>query len=124
MSEVDSPISSLHCDWARDVSAVSSATVKIQVSLLGIETLLNKLDFEPNLLLIDAEGEDLEIIKGLIETSFRPGIIMSELDEQQDFLRACCLLETAGYVLLGNNGLNPIFISGSIYDNLKETMSK
>jgi len=56
-------------------------TVKeIKVEIIGINDLFERLGYVPNLLLIDAEGEDEKIIRSIDYNRYRPTVIMVEVD--------------------------------------------
>lgn len=114
-NEDDSPISSLSPKW---VESFFRKPKEIEVPILGINSLFEKIGYAPDLLLIDAEGEDLKILKGIDYTRNHPSIIIAELNDKSDFDKATAFMAQKNYALFANNQLNPIFISKDGVDKL------
>ena len=74
--------SSIHADFQEEFDDGADHTVKhsYTVPLIGVNELLATMDDTPDLLLIDAEGEDVTIAEGVDYEKYRPLIIMVEVD--------------------------------------------
>ena len=109
-----STVSSLHKAHHRQWDGQSHNDVQeIQVKLLGINDLLASLDFVPDFLLVDAEGEDERILHAMDYESYRPKVIMTEADHMSagrenliDFMKG------KGYIEYATIRQNIIFMEG------------
>ena len=79
VDETVTAISSLHPAWMKESKAKGEHTVhEIEVRVIGINDLIQEIGFSPNLLLIDAEGEDENILYNLDFTVYHPLAIIVE----------------------------------------------
>ncbi len=106
--------SSLHEEYA------PQRHIEIKVPQLGINDLLLTLEYVPELLVVDAEGEDETILRSLNYNKYRPIIIEVEIDktenEGDDFYQ---FMDEKGYIFFAHLGGNAIFIEGSKYKTLR-----
>ncbi len=74
--------SSLHENFQKDFapSEKRHITKSYEVRLIGINELIKEAGDCPDILLIDAEGEDDTIVRGIDYDKYRPKIIMVEID--------------------------------------------
>ena len=88
----------------------------MEVPVFGIDELLDNLEFVPNLLVVDAEGEDERIIKGINFERFRPTVIEVEVNKaQEDGRRLTEYLGTNNYMLFTRIGSNAIYVDENAY---------
>ena len=73
-------LSSLHHDHHKKFSEEKAHNIReIKVDVTGINDLLDKINFLPDVLLVDAEGEDEVILRGINYEKFHIPIIMAEV---------------------------------------------
>lgn len=72
---------------------------KIEVDLIGINSLLAKLTFIPDIIFIDAEGEDERILRAIDYEKYKPVIVMVEICDMNDeiFYNMSLFMEWKGY---------------------------
>lgn len=106
--------SSLHEEYA------PRKHIEIQVPQIGINDLLQTLEYVPELLVVDAEGEDEKILRSLNYDKYRPVIIEVEIDKAEndgeDFYQ---FVEGKGYIFCVRLGGNAIFIEESKYKSMR-----
>lgn len=106
--------SSLHEEYA------PRKHIEIQVPQIGINDLLETLGYVPELLVVDAEGEDEKILRILNYDKYRPVIIEAEIDKAGndggDFYQ---FMEGKGYIFCVQLGGNAIFIEASKYKSMR-----
>ena len=106
-------VSSLHREFAGEHH------LETIVPKLGINELIASLNFMPDLVLVDAEGEDERILRALNYTKYHPIVIEAEMDKMehgddfQDFMRI------NGYTLLTQLGGNFFFIDTEKWNEIK-----
>lgn len=81
-----SGISSLHDDFLEGFHDAEHLHIRETrtVPLVGINDLLAQMERTPDMLLIDAEGEDVAIAEGVDYEKYRPVIVMVELDPSDE----------------------------------------
>ena len=109
------PIGSLDKKWMEGFKGVSDYAI-IEVPSVNINVLLDRIGFQPELLLIDIEGYDWKVIKAIDFTRHKPKIIMAELGETNEEIRS--FMTEKGYYTFTNVGkCNVIFVSQNAWDN-------
>lgn len=107
-----STVSSLNLEHHSKWDGQSHNEVKeIKVPLLGINDILSGLDYVPDFLLIDAEGEDVRIIRAIDFNRYRPTVIMIEIahmDRSENDLRD--FMAQKGYSVYAGIEQNIIFV--------------
>lgn len=107
-----STVSSLNSEHHSKWDGQSHNEVKeIKVPLLGINDILSGLDYVPDFLLIDAEGEDIRIIRAIDFDRYRPMVIMIEIahmDGSENDLRD--FMAQKGYSVYAGIEQNMIFV--------------
>ena len=113
VSEND-PLSSLYVDHHREFSQEKSHAIhEISVNVMDVNELLGSMDFIPDIILIDAEGEDENILRGIDYQKYKPTVIVAEVYRVDDvslenFMRA------QGYDVFARfSDSNVIFVLGS-----------
>ncbi len=95
---------------------------EIKVPQIGINDLLASLDFIPDLLLIDAEGEDEIILQALDYNKYHPIIIEAEMDKmEREGEKFRLFMKVQGYTLFTQLGGNFIFIDTEKWNNIRES---
>ena len=109
-----SGVSSLSEKWVKSFKGERTIE-KIEVPAVSIEKLLEQVGFMPQFVLIDAEGEDLNIVNGIDYNKHRPDVIMAELGTAEiDEVMA-----ERGYVNIFANRVNQLFVEKAKYELLK-----
>jgi len=107
-STVSSLIEEHHEKWN---GMSHNSTRKITVPLIGVNELFEMIDFEPDYFLVDAEGYDDVIIRGLDFNKHKPKVVMVEVEhtmEPEGNLYQYML--DMGYVLYTSISSNSIFV--------------
>lgn len=113
-----STVSSLSYEHHKAWDGVSHNEVReIPVDVFGINTILERMGETPDLLLVDAEGEDEKILTALDYTRFCPKVIMVEMDHL-DSSRAHMMqfMKDHGYIEYTTIKYNTIFIATHLWD--------
>lgn len=88
--------------------------VEIKAPLMGINEILSELAYVPDLLVVDAEGEDENIIRAMDYERFRPAVIELEVNKLDDYGNEFIeFMSGKGYCFFANVGSNAIFIEQS-----------
>lgn len=107
-------ISSMSLDWVRSFKG-ENVIEEIEAKVLDIGKLLTCVPCSPEILLVDAEGEDENILKSIDYAIYQPDIIMAELGKA-DIIKS--FMEMKGYTKLFDNNVNTIFVSRKKKDKL------
>lgn len=95
-----------------------SIATKISVAVLGINDVLRDIGFVPDVFVVDAEGEDEKIVKGIDFTKYRPAILEIEVNKaEKDGEVLKKFLHNKGYVLFTRIGSNAIYVDKSAWYN-------
>lgn len=108
-----STVSSLHEKHHEKWNGQSHNSVKeIKVPLMGINELLGRMEYIPDLLVVDAEGEDEKIIRGIDYTKYRPAIIMVEANHMNcDYRELVRFMNDRDYFEYASLQQNVIFVT-------------
>jgi len=79
---------------------VENDVQEIKVDLLGINDILGSLDFEPDVILVDAEGEDGKIVRGIEYEKYHPAILLIEVYDMsgEEYYDLVEFMNSKGYV--------------------------
>lgn len=106
--EESSALSSLSRETIKATSNVlniDTHSTEIKVEMIAINDLFEKIGFCPEILLIDAEGEDENIIRSIDYKKYKPDITMAELGS----INLSEFMQNNGYVMIMHNSVNTIF---------------
>ena len=105
-------VSSLSYEHHKAWDGVTHNEVReISVDVLGINEIMGRMEHTPDLLLVDAEGEDEKIMRAFDYEQFRPKIIMVEMDHlDSSRVEMIELMRTHGYVEYTTIKYNTIFV--------------
>lgn len=111
-------VSSLSYEHHKEWDGVTHNEVReISVDVLGINEIVGRMARTPDLLLVDAEGEDEKIMRAFDYARFHPNIIMVEMDhldsspaEMIRFMRA------HGYLEYATIKYNTIFVAEDVWN--------
>ncbi len=109
--------SSLHENFQKefDPSEKRYVTKSYEVRLIGINELIQEAGYCPDLLLVDAEGEDDTIVRGIDFNQYRPKIIIVEIDhcDEEALVR---FIQEKGYLWYTTvDFTNAIFVDEEMY---------
>lgn len=116
-----STVSSLSYEHHKAWDGVSHNEVhEIPVGVFGINTILERMEETPDLLLVDAEGEDEKILTALDYTRFRPKVIMVEMDHldtsRENMIR---FMDDHGYIVYTTIEYNTFFVPADVWNARK-----
>ena len=116
-----STVSSLSYEHHKAWDGVSHNEVReIPVDVFGINTILERMGETPDLLLVDAEGEDEKILTALDYTRFRPKVIMVEMDHLDTSREnMICFMDDHGYIVYTTIAYNTIFVAADVWNARK-----
>lgn len=109
--------SSLHEDFYKEFDPKEHRHIvdHYTVSLIGINELLEQIDFVPDVLLIDAEGEDETIVRSIDFKKYRPKVLMAEIDHCDEAELAAYMWGKGYRWFTTVNYTNAVFVDGTIY---------
>jgi hypothetical protein len=91
---------------------------EIPVNVFGINEVVEQMGTVPDLLLVDAEGEDEKIMRAFDYTRFHPKIIMVEMDHlDSSRVEMMQFIESHGYIEYATVAYNTIFVGGEEWEN-------
>lgn len=97
--------SSLHSEYA------GNKPTKISVPVLGINELLYDIGFVPDIFVVDAEGEDENIVRNIDFHKYRPVVMEIEINKaEQDGKMLTSFLKSKGYEMFTRIGSNGIYV--------------
>lgn len=97
---------------------IDTHSTEIKVEMIAINDLFEKVGFCPEILLIDAEGEDENIIRSIDYKKYKPDIIMAELGS----INLNEFMQNNGYVMIMHHSVNTIFLEQNAYNKLTENL--
>lgn len=101
-------IGSLDRDWTEKFPDTVAVGI-LEVAGLNINDLLARIDYEPDIILIDVEGWDIKLLKAIDYEKYSPAIIMAEMGRIDDETRS--FMEKRGYsVFTTVSHCNTIFV--------------
>ena len=109
--------SSLHKDFYKEFDPREGRHIvdSYTVPLIGINELFDKVGFTPDVLLVDAEGEDEAIVRGIELKRYRPKILMVEVDHC-DEVGLAEYMQQKGYLWFTTvNYTNAVFVDERVY---------
>lgn len=90
---------------------------EIPVDVLGINAVMERMDIVPDLLLVDAEGEDEKILRALDYARFHPKIIMVEMDHLDSSREQMMqFMGDHGYIEYTTIKYNTIFVAEQLWN--------
>ena len=111
-------VSSLSSAYHRAWDGIKDLKVyEISVDVVGINDLFARMEDAPDILLVDAEGEDEKIMRAINYTTWHPTIIMAEtihLDSGK--LELVRFMEEQGYLEYASVGNNTIFVANDAWE--------
>ena len=118
-------LSSLHADHRKrwDGKTNNGLRANITVDIIGVNDILQSMNPYPQVIFIDAEGEDIKIALAIDYQKYKPLIICAEVcgyptKIHDDFVMT---MQEKGYNLYSNiNNVNDIFVKDSIMKELNE----
>lgn len=114
----DFGIASLDKDWSGKFPGIAGTTV-IDVPAININDLFTKIDFLPDILLIDAEGYDIKILQSVDYSRFKPAIIVAELGIPSQSFRD--FMDRNGYQIFSIiSACNTIFVLKEKWENKEQ----
>jgi len=105
-------ISSIHEDFQKEIPTAKRENVRerYEVPLKGVNELLAIMESSPDMVLVDAEGEDIAIVEHMDFHQYRPDILMAEVDHG-DEAQLVRFLSLKGYLWYTTiSGTNAIFV--------------
>lgn len=121
----DTALSSLHDEHRKrwDGQTDNGLREKIEVKVVGINDILSDMERVPDVIFIDAEGEDIKITKAIEYDKYAPLIVCVEICgySEESVRELVSFMKTKGYVLYANiAGVNDIFVKQSIMEQKSE----
>ena len=113
-----STVSSLSYEHHKAWDGVSHNEVhEIPVDVFGINTILERMGKTPDLLLVDAEGEDEKILSAVDYARFHPKIIMVEMDHLDSSREhMISFMRRHGYIEYATIKYNTIFAAEDVWN--------
>ena len=112
-----STVSSLSADHHKEWDGLSHNEVhEIRVDVLCINDVLKCINTPPDLLLIDAEGEDERIVRSINYENFGPHILMIEMDHMTNSCLLIKFLRQKGYLEYATVANNKIFVKKETWE--------
>ena len=92
----------------------------IPVDVLGINEVMEQMGSVPDLLLVDAEGEDEKIMRAFDYARFHPKVVMVEMDHldtsRENMIR---FMDDHGYIVYTTIAYNTIFVAADVWNARK-----
>ena len=99
--------------------------MEIKAPKIGIVDLFEKIGYVPDLLVVDAEGEDENIIRAIDYIKYCPKIIEFEINKVDSYKESIIeFLKNKGYELFSFIGSNAIFVQEPILKRIKFNKGK
>jgi len=92
----------------------------IPVDVLGINEVMEQMGSVPDLLLVDAEGEDEKIMRAFDYARFHPKVVMVEMDHLDTSREnMICFMDDHGYIVYTTIAYNTIFVAADVWNARK-----
>lgn len=112
-------LSSLYVENVKNLEnifSINGTMSSMEVDLLPINEVLDGLSFIPNIILVDAEGEDKNIVNSIDYERFPIDIIIAELGKE-NILK---FMQQKGYLKIMSNDVNTIFLRQSLFNRYND----